>query len=330
MKLVDVAAAVILRPDGSFLLGQRAPDTFYPGYWEFPGGKVEAGETPHDALVRELHEELEIGVLRATPWIVREHVYEHAHVRLHFFRVTAWRGELKDHVHAALSWQRADALNVAPMLPANAPVLAALGLPDFYAITHAAAIGVDAQLAALRQALADGLRLVQVREPNPLPATAGSPCGATAGSPCGTQQRQAFAADAVALCRQHGARILINGDAGLAVASGADGLHLPAAQLMRTASRPPFSLVAASCHTRAELDHAAALGLDFAVLGPVAPTASHPDRPHLGWPAFAELVAGLALPVYALGGMTRGDLAAAQTAGAHGVAAIRAAWDRNA
>ena len=144
MKLTEVAAAVILRPDGSFLLGQRAADTFYPGYWEFPGGKVEPGETPRDALVRELHEELEIEVLDASPWIVREHVYEHAHVRLHFFRVTRWRGELRDHVHAALAWQGADALSVSPMLPANAPVLAALQLPPLYGISHAWQIGIAA------------------------------------------------------------------------------------------------------------------------------------------------------------------------------------------
>jgi mutator protein MutT len=84
-KIVDVAAAVITRPDGSFLLGQRAPGTFYPGYWEFPGGKVEPGETPREALIRELHEELGLNVDAAWPWIMREHEYEHAHVRLHFF-----------------------------------------------------------------------------------------------------------------------------------------------------------------------------------------------------------------------------------------------------
>jgi 8-oxo-dGTP diphosphatase len=160
VTITQVAAAVILRPDGRFLLGQRAADTFYPGYWEFPGGKVEAGESPRQALVRELHEELEIEVLRAHPWIVREHVYEHAHVRLHFFRVVEWRGEMKDHVHAALKWQRAGALTVSPMLPANAPVLAALALPDTYGITHAQDIGVDAQLAALKQALGSGLPMV--------------------------------------------------------------------------------------------------------------------------------------------------------------------------
>jgi 8-oxo-dGTP diphosphatase len=307
--LTQVAAAVILRPDGAFLLGQRAQDTFYAGYWEFPGGKVEKGETPREALVRELREELEIEVLAATPWIVREHVYEHAHVRLNFFRVTAWRGEIKDHVHAALSWQRVGSIDVAPMLPANAPVLAALRLPDFYGISHAGEIGVEAQLAALDRALGRGLRLVQLREPA-----------------LDAPRRETFAAAAVALCRRHGARVLINGDADLAHAACADGVHLRADQLMAIDARPACALVAASCHTRAELERAAALGVDFAVLGPVMATATHPGRAGIGWDEFARLAAGLPLPVFALGGLTREDLAAAQAAGAHGIAAIRAAW----
>ena len=227
MKLTDVAAAVIERraADGAteFLLGQRAPGSFYPGFWEFPGGKVEAGETPHGALVRELHEELGIEVLRADPWLRREHVYEHAHVRLNFFRVREWRGELRDHVHSALSWQRTDAPTVAPMLPANAPVLAALALPDFYAITHAAEIGIDAQLLALAHALEAGLKLVQLREPT-----------------LDAARRSAFVHAAVDLCHQFGARVLVNGDAALAAESGADGLHLPARQLAACSSAAGF------------------------------------------------------------------------------------------
>lgn len=309
--ITEVAAAVIVRPDGAFLLGQRAADTFYPGYWEFPGGKVEAGETPRDALVRELHEELEIEVLEATPWIMREHVYEHAHVKLHFFRVTAWRGEFRDHVHAALSWQRAEALDVTPMLPANAPVLAALRLPDFYGITHAGEIGAAEQLARLQAAIATGLRLVQLREPR-LPAKA----------------REEFVRAAVQLCHAGNARVLVNGDAELARSAGADGLHLTAAQLMSADIRPDFTLVAASCHTRAELEHAAGLGLDFAVLGPVQATASHPGQAGLGWQAFAQLALDLPLPVYALGGLSRNEMKVAQAAGAHGIAAIRAAWNQ--
>ncbi len=314
MKLTEVAAAVIERraADGAmeFLLGQRAPGTFYPGYWEFPGGKVEPGETPHAALVRELGEELGIGATRADPWLRREHVYEHAHVRLNFFRVRDWCGELHDHVHSALAWQRADALTVSPMLPANAPVLEALALPDFYAISHAGEIGIDAQLLALARALDAGLRLVQLREP----ALDGA-------------RRAAFVHAAVDLCHQYGARVLVNGDTGLAEAAGADGVHLPARDLAALERRPDFPLVAVSCHQAAELDHAASLGCDFAVFGPVRPTASHPGAPGIGWDALAAVLAVPPLPTFALGGLARVDLDAAQRAGAHGIAAIRAAWD---
>jgi 8-oxo-dGTP diphosphatase len=130
----------------------------------------------------------------------------------------------------------------------------------------------------------------------------------------------------VALCHHHDARVLINGDAQLARALGADGVHLPAEQLMRCRQRPELPLVAASCHDAQELTRAATLGLDFVVLGPVQATATHPRQPPLGWPAFARLVAGSSLPVYALGGLGRADLTHALAAGAHGIAAIRGAW----
>jgi len=313
-KITEVAAAVIERrtADGviEFLLGQRAPGTFYPGFWEFPGGKVEPGETPHDALVRELHEELGIEVSRADPWLRRQHVYEHAHVRLNFFRVREWHGELHDHVHSALAWQRAGGLTVSPMLPANAPVLAALALPDFYAITHAGEIGIDAQLLALAHALEGGLRLVQLREPK---LDAG--------------RRAAFVHAAVDLCHQYGARALVNGDAALAAAAGADGVHLPAVQLAAQTLRPDFPLVAASCHSTEELELAGRLGCDFAVFGPVRATATHPDLAGIGWDNFAAAVGVPPLPTFALGGLSRDDLDLARRAGAHGIAAIRAAWD---
>lgn len=308
-KIVDVAAAVITRPDGSFLLGQRAPGTFYPGYWEFPGGKVESGETPREALIRELHEELGLNVDAAWPWIMREHEYEHAHVRLHFFEVPRWSGEITDHIHSALSWQRIETLTVSPMLPANGPVLASLALPHEYGITQAWKIGVDLQLAQLDAALARGLRLVQVRE-----ATLDAPA------------RRAFARDVVARARAAGARVLINDDAALAHEAGADGVHLPAARLVALDARPDLPLIAASCHDRIELERAAALGVDFAVLGPVKPTLTHPDQPALGWTAFEHIVAGLPMPVFALGGLAPSDMESARAAGAHGIAAIRASW----
>ena len=312
MKVTHVAAAVMFREDGTYLLGQRATDTFYPGYWEFPGGKVEAGEAPRDALIRELREELGIEVTQAYPWIVREHHYEHAHVKLHFFRVTEWRGELHDHVHAALAWQVPGANTVAPMLPANGPLLKAVALPDFYALTHAAEMGSDAQLKALELALKDGLRLLQIREPS-LPEP----------------QRTAFASEAVRLAQSYGARVLINADTEMALELGADGLHLPTRQLMTTSERPGFKLVGASCHTCAELEHAIALGLDFAVVGSINPTPTHALQQGIGWQTFQSLIVESPIPVFAIGGLRRQDKLAAWTHGAHGIAAIRAAWNQS-
>jgi len=103
-KLVEVAAAVLQRPDGSFLLAQRPPDKIWAGYWEFPGGKIEPGETPYHALVRELREELGITVTTAYPWVTRVFAYPHATVRLNFFRVTAWSGELHPHEGQQFAW----------------------------------------------------------------------------------------------------------------------------------------------------------------------------------------------------------------------------------
>ncbi|MCX9155870.1 Nudix family hydrolase [Niveibacterium sp. 24ML] len=308
-KRVEVAAAVITRPDGSFLLGQRAPDTFYAGYWEFPGGKVEAGESAHAALVRELQEELGITVHRAHPWITREHLYEHAHVRLHFFEVCDWSGTPNDHVHSALEWQQGDAPSVSPMLPANGPILKSLRLPRTMGITHAAEIGVDAQLTALDATLGAGLRLVQIRDAN-LAADA----------------RTQLARETVARCHAHGAIAVVNGDAALAAAVSANGLHLRAGQLAGLTARPDFEWVGASCHTRADLETAARLELDYALLGPVLPTATHPGASGIGWGAFHMLSRDLPMPVFAIGGLRAADMDTARGYGAHGIAAIRSVW----
>lgn len=310
-KIVNVAAGVIYRPDGTFLLGQRAPGTFYPGYWEFPGGKVEAGESPAEALCRELDEELGIRVGKLRPWLMREHHYEHAHVRLHFFEVVEWSGSVRDHVHSELRWVRPDTMEIdcTPMLPANGPVLAALRLPRWMAITCAAELGIDEQLSRLEAALADGLRLVQVREPG-----------------LAESERVSFAREVVARARAWKAIVLVNDDLEIAHTSAADGVHLSAARLAACRQRPDFTWVGASCHCREELLHAATLGLDYVLLGAVKSTQSHPDRAPLGWEAFADMIKALPLPVFGLGGLMPGDLEHARDLGAHGAAAIRGAW----
>jgi 8-oxo-dGTP diphosphatase len=307
--IVHVAAAVIVRADGHVLLAQRPPGKAYAGYWEFPGGKLEPGETPEAALGRELHEELGITVRKASPWLVQRFVYPHAHVALHFFRVLAWDGEFVGHDGQAFAWQHPSAIDVAPLLPANAPVLAALRLPAVYAITLAADIGEAAFLVSAERALAAGVRLIQVREKT-----------------WDVEHRHAFATRIVSLAARFGARVLLNGTAEDARSLRCAGVHWTAESLAAATTRPRDLLVAASCHTHDDVTHAGTLGLDFVVLGPVLATPTHPHARPLGWSGFANAVADTRVPVYALGGLAPGDLDIAIAHGAHGIAMRRYAW----
>ena len=291
------------------LLAQRLPGTPYAGYWEFPGGKAEPGESMQAALLRELHEELGIEVTRAAPWLTQRYLYPHAHVELHFFRVLAWRGEPHGRDGQAIAWQTPGAFDVEPLLPANTSILRALELPPVYGITMAEDLGEEAFLERAIRALDRGLKLVQLREKS-WPA----------------QRARRFAERLLPHAHAAGARVLFNGDAKTAREIGCDGVHWTAAMLRSARERPAGLLCAASCHDETELARAAELHLDFAVLGPVAATPSHPDAAPLGWSRVGALLQAVPLPVYALGGLERSDLDKAVDHGAHGVALRRAAW----
>lgn len=306
---LDVAAAVITRADGAVLLAQRPAGKPYAGYWEFPGGKLEEGEDARAALARELKEELGIDVETAAPWLTRVYAYPHRTVRLHFYRVLHWHGEPHGREGQALSWERPQRIAVTPLLPANTFILRALALPALYAITDAARWGESAFRERLDAALERGLSLIQVRDKS-LAAPA----------------RERLARTVIDAAKQRGARVLINDDIALARQVGADGVHLSARALMQLRARPDVSLCAASCHSPDELARAAALELDFVVLSPVLPTASHPGAPTLGWTRFAKWVRDFPLPVYALGGMQQGMLETAQRHGAHGIALLSGIW----
>jgi 8-oxo-dGTP diphosphatase len=308
-KIVEVAAAVLQKPDGTFLLAQRPPDKIWAGYWEFPGGKIESGETPHHALVRELREELGIEVRTAHPWLTCVYAYPHATVRLNFFRVTAWSGELHPHEGQQFSWHPVHEVTVAPVLPANGPILRSLSLPDLYAISNVAELGEDEFMRRLEAALKNGLRLVQLREKN-----------------YSREALRALALKMLLLLHRHDARLIVNADIELCREIGADGVQLTGAQLAVLNERPDVEWCAASCHNADELRRAEALGCDFALLSPVLATQSHPGEPHLGWENFAAIAAGAAIPVYALGGLIRSDMQTAWQHGAHGIALLRQAW----
>jgi 8-oxo-dGTP diphosphatase len=120
--VVDVAVGVLIRPDGDFLLTSRPADKVYAGYWEFPGGKFEPGESVQQALQRELHEELGLQIDQIEPWRQELVDYPHALVRLHFCKVWAWTGELQMREAQLFAWQRLP-VSVSPVLPGTVPVL---------------------------------------------------------------------------------------------------------------------------------------------------------------------------------------------------------------
>lgn len=316
-RILDVAVGVLVRQDGCVLLDQRPADKSWAGWWELPGGKIEAGETVLEALARELKEELGIHVTRSYPWVTYIHEYPHATVRLAFCRVEAWNGDPRPEEHQTLGWfTPRDALELPQLLPAAYPPLRWLQLPDTYAISAIGGLdGLDSYLTRLERALANGLSLVQFREP-----------GWADGGPASESALAALLA-VRERCHAVGARLLVNSVHPQDWWQQADGVHLRAADARAMATRPalrPYALLGVSAHDSDGLAQGRRLQADFAILGPVLPTASHPSSPTLGWDGFTSHLADAGLPVYAIGGQGPGTLETAHLHGAHGIAGIRA------
>ncbi len=331
-EITEVAVAVLQQTDGSFLLSSRPEGKPYAGYWEFPGGKLEEGESVEQALKRELAEELDIQITQAHPWFSFIMRYTHATVRLHTWRVREWQGELRGLEGQQFIFQQLQQLpaqlDVAPTLPGCVPIFKALQLPSYYAIT--AGDGLSTNLSSLFEKIEQRLNcaplLLQIREPRlSLPELTRFVQGLL-------QFRQAHY---LAFKNSNKLQILLNvGSAeslALAQKLGIDGVQLQAAFLEILAQQTPtvrsnFSLIGASVHDAAQLALAGRLGCDFAVLGHVLATPSHPNQVGLGWAGFAQIAQDAPIPVYAIGGLDSADLAVAQGHGAHGVAMIRDAW----
>lgn len=309
--LIEVVAGAICDAEGRVLLARRPEGAHQGGLWELPGGKREAGETPDEGLRRELAEELGIHVLAARPLIRIRHDYGDRLIQLDVYRVLHFAGVPVGREGQPIAWHRPQEIDPQTLPAADQPVLRALQLPERLLITGADPAAPAAFLSRLDRALAAGIRMVQLRAPGLAP-----------------DAYAALARAAYRRCRDQGARLLLNAEPALAATLPCHGLHLSAARLRRLAARPDLGdlWVGASCHDAAELDLAERLGLDYALLSPVRPTASHPGAAVLGWSGFAALVAAVNLPVYALGGLTEADLPAAWQAGAQGIAAIRGLW----
>lgn len=309
--LIHVAAAAIQDAEGRVLITRRAEHLHQGGLWEFPGGKLEPGESPPQALARELKEELDILPLTFEPLIRIYHCYDDRQLQLDFFRVTEYAGEARGMEGQPLRWLSPREMCPEAFPAADRPVITALQLPGRYLITGEDPSNSSQFLGRLETSLQAGLRLVQLRAHR-----------------LDDRGYRTLLDKALGLCQSFGARLLINRPHDCVAWLGlADGIHLSAAQLLDLDRRPATEgLLGASCHNPRELAKASALQLDYVLLSPVLPTASHPELPGMGWARFAQWVDGVNLPVYALGGMRSDLLGQAKAAGGQGIAAIRCFW----
>ncbi len=311
--IVEVVAGVLQDARGRVLLARRTEGRDLAGLWEFPGGKREPDETPEAALVRELHEELGIQAELGAPLICVPHRYPHKRLCLDVRRVVSWRGTPKGHEGQALAWVPRGKLASYSMPAADRPVVAALLQSDRYLVTPAPADNASVWLRSFQQALDAGAARVQLRASPEVDAT----------------QWRVIVIDAVEQCRIAGVEVLINSDVTLARELGV-GVHLRSSQLNELQQRPLANgaLVAASCHTPEDLLRAEHLACDFAVLGPVRATSTHPGMTGIGWTKFAAMREMVSLPIYAIGGMHPAHIEIARAHGAQGIAAITALWPR--
>lgn len=313
-KTIQVAVAIITQPDNSYLLTSRPEGKGWAGWWEFPGGKIEQNEIPEQALSRELEEELGITPTRTQAWLKRRYDYPATKddvaktVLLHFYFVRAWQGDPIPQEGQQLAWQRPQQGNVEPILPANAPIMRALALPDVYAISNMSELGEVQFFTALQSRLDQGLSLLQIREPSL------------------DDVLEQLTHKVLSICTPYDCQVLLNGSAEQAQSLGTHGVHLNRYRLMEAKTKPALGVVAASCHDAQELAHANTLKLDCCVVSPILPTASHPEATGMGWDQLTEMIASTEIPVYALGGMNLALLNQALAVGARGIAMQRAYW----
>lgn len=306
---LHVAVGVIRNEHNQVLIAKRQPGVHLEGFWEFPGGKVELGESIDRALSRELREELGIEVKCASPLIKVRHQYPERQVLLDAWLVESFSGQPTGMQGQCLRWVEKQELMHTEFPAANRPIATAARLPDRYAILDSESDDQEVLAASLTRLAEKGIRMIQLRAK-----------GLAKGS-----RYRSFAEYALEYCRAREITLLLNEDPKLVQALGADGVHLSAARMMGLARRPlGFRYwVGASCHNHPELQQAVRLCVDFVVLSPVAKTLTHQHSAPLGWGRFTELVNDVNVPVYALGGLSTADSRRACEAGAQGIAAIR-------
>jgi 8-oxo-dGTP diphosphatase len=307
---IHVVAGVLRDTRGRILLARRTEGRDLAGAWEFPGGKVEPGESPAKALHRELHEELGIEIGTIEPLICVPQRYANKSIVLDVYTVLSYAGKPKGCEKQALAWSPLEKLVSYPMPSADKPVVAALIQPSALAITPEFYSDKQGYISCIEQQLISGIRLIQLR------------CKSLT-----AKKLKELAMDVRTLCQEHGSVLSINEDIGLAKALDCP-VHLKSTQLVQAdiTSRLAGHPFSAACHHIEDLKKAETMNAAYAVLGPVLKTGSHPHADGIGWAAFASMRNEVALPIFALGGLGLHNIPEARQYGAQGVAGISQFW----
>jgi len=309
--LIHVAVAIITNQQHEVLISLRHKDAHQGGLWEFPGGKLEHGESVLEALKREIKEELNILIHNASPFKSIHHQYSDKAVLLDFWQVESFTGKPQGVEGQQIKWQAINNLNTHDFPAANRVIIHALKFPERYMITGSFEGYRDFE-SKLETSLKNGISLVQLRCKN-----------------ASLEEYKQLASISASLCKVYGATLLLNSDVETFLNTPADGLHLSSQMLHSIQSRPVSNdlILSASCHTELEIEKAKKLKVDIILLSPVKETRSHPGVKGIGWDKFTEIAANIDVPVYALGGMVEADLNEARLSGAQGIAAISSFWE---
>jgi len=310
---LHVAIALIHNQTSDILLQQRAESVHMARLWEFPGGKVELGESPKIALRRELKEELGIVVTQARLFFSFNYQYPELAIRFHVFVVEAYEHLPMGHEGQLIRWQALADLSLSSMPPANQTIVQALRLDTRYMIADQDVLAEQLEQQIETQ-LASGIQLIQLR--------------------AHTLSRQHYFKllnNVQGLLAAKQAQVILNCPLDWLKAEQWPYLHLSAKQLRlayaKYQSGERHQYFSASVHDEEELNMANALSLRCILLAPVLKTPTHSECKSLAWAGFQRLASMSNWPVFALGGMTKDQLAVAQAHGGHGIAGIRAFAD---
>ena len=300
MLPIEVVAAVIRNSEGKVLIAQRPSNKHQGGKWEFPGGKVEKGESRRSALVRELSEELGIDIGHSTRLISVYHEYEDKAIYLDVYEVLQWDGAVVGKEGQPIRWVTSESLNDFEFPDANASIVEAARLPK-----HIKLLGGTANDAAVyKENFISNLESVQWMFLQTF------------------NEEHLYQPDHECLnwlldaAGEHQATVIL--EAPPPLIRNDYSLHLSAEELLKIQERPPATKVSASCSTPGELFKAQRLGLDFIIVGPVL-LDSTDGKKALGWPMFQSLSSRVNIPVYASGGVSGKDIELAREYGAQGV-----------